>query len=119
MRIVERVFLAAAALWLGLAGPSAEAQTLKKLVLFGQPSVNNDSVWMALTNGYYRDEGLDVEYRPFPSGTTAFQTFKSGQGDIIMTGDLPAVQYFLADPAGYKTIGVIERDAKGYVAIAG
>jgi ABC-type nitrate/sulfonate/bicarbonate transport system substrate-binding protein len=97
---------------------AAHAQTLQKLVLFGQPSVNNDSVWMALANGYYKDVGLDVDYRPFPSGMTAFQSFKSGQGDIIMTGDLPAVQYFLADPAGYQAIAAIERDAKGYVAVA-
>jgi NitT/TauT family transport system substrate-binding protein len=111
--------IAAALLWSGLLLPAAQAQTLQKLVLFGQPSVNNDAVWMALSNGYYKEAGLDVEYRPFPSGMTAFQSFKAGQGDIIMTGDLPAVQYFLGDPAGYKAIGVIERDAKGYVAVAG
>jgi NitT/TauT family transport system substrate-binding protein len=110
--------LAALALCAGLAG-GAHAQALQKLVLFGQPSVNNDAIWMALANGYYKDVGLDVEYRPFPSGTTAFQSFRGGQGDIIMTGDLPAVQYFLGDPAGYQAIGVIERDAKGYVAVAG
>ncbi|HUC61221.1 MAG TPA: ABC transporter substrate-binding protein [Alphaproteobacteria bacterium] len=94
------------------------ADALKKLVLFGQPSVNNDSVWMAIANGYYKAEGLDVEYRVFPSGTTAFQTFKTGQGDIVMTGDLPSVQYFFNNPGQYKTIAVIERDSKGYVAVA-
>ena len=26
-------------------------QSLKKLVLFGQPSVNNDAIWMALEHG--------------------------------------------------------------------
>ena len=87
------------------------ADALKKLVLFGQPSVNNDSVWMAIANGYYKAEGLDVEYRVFPSGTTAFQTFKTGQGDIVMTGDLPSVQYFFNNPGQYKTIAVIERDS--------
>ncbi len=100
-----------------LAG-TAQAQNPRKLLLFGQPSVNNDSIWMAIANGYYRDEGLDIEYHPFPSGMTALQSFKAGQGDIVMTGDLPAVQYFLADPTGYQMITVIERDAKGYVAIA-
>jgi ABC-type nitrate/sulfonate/bicarbonate transport system substrate-binding protein len=110
--------LAAAAFCSMLAMAGAQAQTLQKLVLFGQPSVNNDAVWMAIANGYYKEAGLDLEYRPFPSGMTAFQSFKAGQGDIIMTGDLPAVQYFLGDPAGYQAIGVIERDAKGYVAVA-
>jgi ABC-type nitrate/sulfonate/bicarbonate transport system substrate-binding protein len=89
-----------------------------KLVLFGQPSVNNDSVWMALQKGFYKDEGLDVIYRLFPSGTTAFQAFQAGQGDIVMTGDLPSVQYFFRVKGNYRTITVVERDSKGYVAVA-
>ena len=65
-----------------------------KVTLFGQPSVNNDAIWMAFEKGFYQQEGLDVTYRLFPSGTTAFQSFQTGQGDIVMTGDLPSVQYF-------------------------
>ena len=97
---------------------TAQAQALKKLVLFGQPSVNNDAIWMAIEHGYFKEQGLDVEYRVFPSGTTAFQTFRTGQGDIVMTGDLPSVQYFFQNPGQYQTFAAIERDAKGYVAIA-
>src|SRR3954471_17696720 len=96
----------------------ADAQALKKIVLFGQPSVNNDAIWMALEYGYFKEQGLEVEYRVFPSGTTAFQTFRTGQGDIVMTGDLPSVQYFFNNPGQYQTIAAIERDAKGYVVIA-
>src|SRR6476619_5680132 len=83
-----------------------------KLTLFGQPSVNNDAIWMAFEKGFYKDEGLDVTYRLFPSGTTAFQAFQTGQGDIVMTGDLPSVQYFFRVKGDYRTIAVIERDAK-------
>jgi len=97
---------------------AAHAQPLKKIVLFGQPSVNNDSIWMALDHGYFREQGLDVEYRVFPSGTTAFQTFRTGQGDIVMTGDLPSVQYFFNNPGQYQTFAAIERDSKSYVVIA-
>jgi len=89
------------------------------ITLFGQPSVNNDLVWMALDKGFYRQEGLDVTYRLFPSGTTAFQSFQGGQGDIVMTGDLPSVQYFFRAKGNYRTIAAIERDSKGYVAVAG
>src|SRR5262245_58599358 len=88
-----------------------------KMTLFGQPSVNNDAIWMAFEKGYYQQEGLDVTYRLFPSGTTAFQSFQTGQGDIVMTGDLPSVQYFFRVKGDYRTIAVIERDAKGYVAV--
>jgi NitT/TauT family transport system substrate-binding protein len=94
------------------------AQTPQKMTLFGQPSVNNDAIWMAIEKGFYKAEGLDVTYRLFPSGTTAFQTFQTGQGDIVMTGDLPSVQYFFRTNGTYRTIAAVERDAKGYVVIA-
>src|SRR5438874_11917383 len=97
---------------------AAQGQPLKKVVLFGQPSVNNDAIWMALEYGYFKEQGLDVDYRVFPSGTTAFQTFRTGQGDIVMTGDLPSVQYFFNNPRQHHTFVAIERDAKGYAAPA-
>src|ERR1700692_2852094 len=105
------------AVMFGLATAQSQ-QTPLKMTLFGQPSVNNDSVWMAFEKGFYKDEGLDVTYRLFPSGTTAFQAFQTGQGDIILTGDLPSVQYFFRVKGDYRTIAAIERDAKGYVAVA-
>src|SRR5258706_5713129 len=97
---------------------AAQAQALKKVTLFGQPSVNNDGIWMGLEDGCFKEQGLEVEYRGFPSGPTAFQTFRPGQGDIVMTGDLPSVQYFFNNPGQYQTIAAIERDSKGYVVIA-
>jgi NitT/TauT family transport system substrate-binding protein len=106
-----------AALLLALAS-GVQAQALKKITLFGQPSVNNDAIWMAIEYGYFKEQGLEVDYRVFPSGTTAFQTFRTGQGDIVMTGDLPSVQYFFNNPGQYQTFVAIERDAKGYVVIA-
>jgi len=111
MRTIIGILLFAAAL-------GANAQALKKVVLFGQPSVNNDAIWMALEHGYFKEQGLEVEYRVFPSGTTAYQTFRTVQGDIVMTGDLPSVQYFFNNPGQYQTFAAIERDAKGYVVIA-
>jgi NitT/TauT family transport system substrate-binding protein len=111
--MIAAIAIAAAA----LATP-AGAQTPLKMTLFGQPSVNNDSIWLALERGLYKAEGLDVTYRLFPSGTTAFQSFQTGQGDIVMTGDLPSVQYFFRSNGNYRTIAAIERDAKGYVVIA-
>ncbi|HEY4856005.1 MAG TPA: ABC transporter substrate-binding protein [Xanthobacteraceae bacterium] len=111
--------LLAAAAFIGLSAHTAVAQQPgPKMTLFGQPSVNNDSIWMAMDKGLYSQEGLDITYRLFPSGTTAFQAFQTGQGDIVMTGDLPSVQYFFRVKGDYRTIAVIERDAKGYVAVA-
>src|SRR5215472_8116316 len=103
----------------GLLLAATGAQAQQKMTLFGQPSVNNDPIWMGFDRGFYQQEGLDITYRLFPSGTTAFQAFQTGQGDIVMTGDLPSVQYFFRVKGDYRTIAVIERDAKGYVVVAG
>ena len=111
------VIVVGSSLMLGLATTHAQNTPLK-VTLFGQPSVNNDAIWMAFEKGFYQQEGLDVTYRLFPSGTTAFQSFQTGQGDIVMTGDLPSVQYFFRVKGDYRTIAVIERDAKGYVVVA-
>src|SRR3977135_1615261 len=94
-------------------------QTPLKMTLFGQPSVNNDAIWMAIEKGLYQQEGLDLTYRLFPSGTTAFQAFQTGQGDIVMTGDLPSVQYFFRVKGDYRTIAAIERTASPVAAIGG
>jgi ABC-type nitrate/sulfonate/bicarbonate transport system substrate-binding protein len=109
---------AAIAMMAGVTGTAMPAAAQTKMTLFGQPSVNNDSIWMAIEKGFYKAEGLDVTYRLFPSGTTALQTFQTGQGDIVMTGDLPSVQYFFRSNGNYRTIAAIERDAKGYVVVA-
>jgi NitT/TauT family transport system substrate-binding protein len=119
-RLTHYVVVAATLLGTLIAGygPGAAQQSALKVTLFGQPSVNNDSVWMAIERGFYKQEGLDVTYRLFPSGTTAFQAFQTGQGDIVMSGDLPSVQYFFRSGGNYRTIAVVERDAKGYVVVA-
>ena len=115
--VLARSLAAGAALAMTLAAAHAQQPPLK-MTLFGQPSVNNDSIWMAIDKGLYQQEGLDVTYRLFPSGTTAFQAFQTGQGDVVMTGDLPSVQYFFRVNGNYRTIAAIERDATGYVAVA-
>lgn len=101
-----------------LVAMETQAQEKLPLTLFGQPSVNQDSVWMAVRNGFFKEEGIDLTYRLFPSGTTAFQSFQTGQGDIILSGDLPSVQYFQRTKGAYKLIAVVERDTKCYVAVA-
>ena len=112
MHNIVKLLCVTAASMLGLTAAQAQNVPLK-LTLFGQPSVNNDAIWMAFEKGLYQEEGLDVTYRLFPSGTTAFQAFQTGQGDIVMTGDLPSVQYFFRAKGDYRTI------AKGYVVVAG
>jgi len=96
---------------------SADAADLLPLVVYAEPDVDADSLWMAEAKGVFKDEGLDVQIRLFPSGTTAFQTFKTGAGDIIYSGDLPALQYWQRG-GSYRVIAPSERDAKGYIGVS-
>ncbi|MGB8044580.1 MAG: ABC transporter substrate-binding protein, partial [Pseudolabrys sp.] len=84
MHNITKVLCLAVVLMFGLTASKAQNAPLK-MTLFGQPSVNNDAIWMAIEKGFYQQEGLDVTYRLFPSGTTAFQAFQTGQGDIVLT----------------------------------
>ena len=109
--------LAAAGLTLGVIAAST-AQERMKLTVFIGPAPLYDSIQMADGQGYLREEGLDVKFELFPTGTTALQTFRAGQGDLVTHGDLPAVAHWLAVNKDYRVISVIERDSKGYLATA-
>lgn len=100
-----------------LAG-AAQAQAPKKVTLFTGPTPLYDSIWMADARGFFKEEGLDVTFRLFPSGTTALQTFKTGQGDLVVNGDLPGVAYWEQNNKDYRLVTVIERDAITYRATA-
>jgi ABC-type nitrate/sulfonate/bicarbonate transport system substrate-binding protein len=90
----------------------AAAAELLPLVVYAEPGADADSLWMAEAKDVFKAEGLDVQIRLFPSGTTALQTFKTGAGDIIFSGDLPALQYWQRG-GSYRMVAPVERDAKG------
>ena len=107
-----------AMVFLGNSLPSEAQEPLHKVTVFGVPTVNNDSVWMGMEKGFYKAEGLDVTLRLFPSGTTGLQAFQTGQGDFVLSGDLPSVLYHFRVNGNYSTIVALERDSKGYVVAA-
>lgn len=105
--------LLAAAVAFGASVANAQ-QTPRKVTLFTGPTPLYDSVWMAEQRGFFREEGLEVISRIFPSGTTALQTFKAGQGDLVMNGELPGASYWAQNNKDYRLVTVIERDAITY-----
>jgi ABC-type nitrate/sulfonate/bicarbonate transport system substrate-binding protein len=104
----------AAAVGFGVSGATAA----DKISVLTGPTVLYDAIWMADAKGFYKDEGLDVQFRLFSTGVTALQTFKTGQGDIVLTGDLPALLYWENNNRDYRVINVLERDSKGYTITA-
>jgi ABC-type nitrate/sulfonate/bicarbonate transport system substrate-binding protein len=113
-RFLSRVGLGLAVV-VGAASHSSN-QRAAGLEIFVTPTISVDALWMADAKGVFAQEGLEVKVRLFPSGTTAFQTFKAGAGDIIFTGDLPALQYW-QNGGSYQVIAPIERDFLGYIGV--
>lgn len=104
-----------AAAALGLLGlAAAPAQATDAVVAFIGPTPLQDAIWMADDQGYFAEQDLAVTLRVFPSGTTALQTFQSGQGDIVLSGELPAMRYWLRTEKDYRVIALVERNAATY-----
>ncbi|MGF7158779.1 ABC-type nitrate/sulfonate/bicarbonate transport system substrate-binding protein [Rhodoligotrophos appendicifer] len=97
---------------------ASSAQAAEDVTVFLQPIVPYDSIWMADEKGIFEKEGLNITYRLFPSGTTALQSFRVGEGDILLGGDFPGVQYWVQNNKDYRLIAVIDRDPSSYVVTA-
>ena len=76
------------------------------------------SIWMADAKGFYKEEGLNVEFKQFPTGVNALSAFAAGQGDIALSGELPALLNWVNGKGDYRLLTVLERDFKGFVVVA-
>jgi ABC-type nitrate/sulfonate/bicarbonate transport system substrate-binding protein len=113
-----KALLSIGAIMAALVLPATGASAADKITVLTGPTVLYDALWMADAQGFYKAENLDVQYRLFPTGVTALQTFKTGQGDVVLTGDLPALLYWENNNHDYRMINVLERDSKGYTITA-
>jgi ABC-type nitrate/sulfonate/bicarbonate transport system substrate-binding protein len=112
------VAIAAVALFYPFFSPVAAAQGSNKLTVFVGPVVYDDAIWMADDKGLYKAEGLDVELRSFPSGSTALESFKAGHGDIVASGELPSVRYWASSGKDYRVMFILSRESEGEVGMA-
>jgi NitT/TauT family transport system substrate-binding protein len=112
--MIVMVAVVAGSLFSCLAG----AADMKKLTVFIEPDVHYDSVWMADAKGFYKAEGLDVSFKQFPTGMKALSAFTAGEGDIALSGELPALLHWVSVKGDYRLLTVLERDSKGFVVVA-
>jgi NitT/TauT family transport system substrate-binding protein len=61
------------------------------------PAITTVGVYFAVDNGYFRDQGLDVEVTPYNGAVTAVRALLSRDAEIVMTGGDTA---FLAQANG-------------------
>lgn len=69
------------------AAPSQAALTPVRYGLpTSPPAISTVGAYWALENGFFEEEGLDVEIVPYPGSTTATRALLSRDADIVMTG---------------------------------
>jgi ABC-type nitrate/sulfonate/bicarbonate transport system substrate-binding protein len=77
---------------MALATGTAHAQ---KIRIFAGSSPVFAPVFIADQKGFFKEEGLDVQVRPFSSGAEATEGFRSGSADLLVASDVPLI-YLLA-----------------------
>lgn len=82
--------LAAACIGSSTPSPAQTATAAKIKVRYGlptaPPAITTVGVYYALDNGYFAEQGLDVEVIPYPGSTTATRALLSGSADIVEVG---------------------------------
>jgi NitT/TauT family transport system substrate-binding protein len=91
--------------------PAAAALTRVRYGLpTAPPAITTVGAYFALENGYFKDEGLDVEIIPYPGAVTAVRALLSRDAEIVMTGGDTA---FLAQANGAPIKIISSPVAKG------
>ncbi len=79
----------------GLGFEPGQAQSVKKtgstskITIADGSSINSVLLYVALKNGYFQEEGLEVTCRLFSSGKAALDAVRVGKGDLATVADLP------------------------------
>src|SRR5262245_41384589 len=85
----------AAAVALGPAPPPRAATPVGKLVLAlgtAPPDLTCHYFYYALENGFYRDEGLELEIKPLVGDQAAVRALVAGEADVAWTGFAASLQ---------------------------
>jgi sulfonate transport system substrate-binding protein len=81
-------------------GNALSQSTLTKVTLLsGTVPQQVGAPAVAAAKGFFKDEGLNVEYITFTTGVAAGESFTSGQGDFIIAGDFPSMKLWTTGDA--------------------
>lgn len=75
----------------------ALAQAPKDITILMGSSVYQTPMFVADAEGYFKAEGVNVTIIQMASGAAAMDSFRAGQGDILMAGDFPSVKLWSLD----------------------
>jgi NitT/TauT family transport system substrate-binding protein len=103
-------FLSLMAVGLGL--EPGHTQSVKKTGSTGKitiadgSSINSALLYVALKNDYFRQEGLEVACRLFPSGKAALDAVREGKGDLATVADVP-IMFAVMEGARISVVAAI------------
>lgn len=81
---------------------SARAQAkLKKMSIFIGTTPHFGNIIVGDAKGLFEKEGLPVEVTNFASGSVAADAFRAGRGNVVVTGDLPAIRLWSQGNIGF------------------
>jgi len=95
-----------------------------RILILAQPFARADALWMALAQGFFKDEQLAVTVKWVSSGAEVLGTFERGRdgtpgfGDLVVVGEVLAVNFWQGAGDGFTVVAPLARDANGYVAVA-
>jgi len=112
----------AAALWTATTAEAGHEDG--RVLIFAQPFVRADAIWMAQAKGFFKEERLAVSVKWVSAGTDALKVLQEGRegkpgfGDLIVVSDVSAVNFWESVGRDFVVIAVLARDAEGYTGIA-
>lgn len=94
--------------------PQAPEPARHKLTLGAESSLLTAAVWIAVDQGFFKDEGVDVTIREFDSGRLSFQAMLNGEVDISTVAPTPIMfnSFNRSDFAIFSTIVSSTDDVK-------
>ena len=90
-----------------------------RILIFAQPFVRADGIWMAQTKAFFKDEGLTVSVKWVSAGTDALKVFQEGRegkpgfGDLIVVSDVSAVNFW--ESVGRDFVVITQQQVKDFV----
>lgn len=66
--------------------PAPELTKIRYGLPTAPPALTTVGIYFAIENGFFEEEGLEVEVVPYPGSTTATRALLSRDADIVMTG---------------------------------
>src|SRR5688572_7238569 len=105
------IFLISLALFSLIAAKSGTRRTpLDKIVIADGSQPLAAAIYAAISEGYFKEEGLDVTLRTYSYGKPAIQSLLSGESNFATVAETPFVQMILQGekPAVLTTLGKAE-----------